>query len=85
VELDEELRKNYIEILTRFYLAFESVHKYVCDLNTFLYELDEGIYIQQTLETIILNDEGKQLMVGYKNEFFIYASPFKLTFFSSAV
>lgn len=64
MELDEELRKNYIEILTRFYLAFESVHKYVCDLNAFLHEVEEGMYIQQTLETVFLNDEGKQLMVG---------------------
>lgn len=63
MELDEELRKNYIEILTRFYLAFESVHKYVCDLNAFLGDVEEGMYIQHTLETIFLNDEGKQLMV----------------------
>lgn len=74
MELDEELRKNYIEILTRFYLAFESVHKYICDFNTFLHDLDEGIYIQQTLETIILNDEGKQLMVGCRNIFLVNIS-----------
>lgn len=61
--LDEELRKNYTEILTRFYLAFESVHKYVLDLNIFLNDLEEGIYIQQSLESVMLSDEGKQLMV----------------------
>lgn len=32
-DLDEEFRENNIEILTRFYLAFESVHKYIVDLN----------------------------------------------------
>lgn len=57
------MRKNYLGILTRFYLAFESIHKYVTDLNTFICELEEGIYIQQSLEIIFLNDEGKQLMV----------------------
>lgn len=31
-DLDEEFRENNIEILSRFYLAFESVHKYVVDL-----------------------------------------------------
>lgn len=67
--LDEELRKNYTEILTRFYLAFESVHKYVLDLNIFLNDLEEGIYIQQSLESVMLSDEGKQLMV---NEFFFH-------------
>jgi len=32
-DLDEEFRENNIEILSRFYLAFESVHKYIMDLN----------------------------------------------------
>ncbi|XP_014669948.1 PREDICTED: WASH complex subunit strumpellin-like [Priapulus caudatus] len=61
-DLDEELRENNIEILTRFYLTFESVHKYMTDLNRFLEDLDEGVYIQQTLETVLLNNDGKQLM-----------------------
>ncbi|KAK8784186.1 hypothetical protein V5799_009449, partial [Amblyomma americanum] len=60
---DEELRENYIDILTRFYLAFESIHKYTIDLNRFLEDLDEGIYIQQSLESVLVNDDGKQLMV----------------------
>jgi len=41
----------------------ESVHKYVLDLNIFLNDLEEGIYIQQSLESVMLSDEGKQLMV----------------------
>lgn len=35
-DLDEEFRENNIEILTRFYLAFESVHKYIVDLNRYV-------------------------------------------------
>ena len=37
----------------------------------FLEDLDEGIYIQQTLESVLLNDDGKQLMVllHVQNEF----------------
>ncbi|KAM3928299.1 WASH complex subunit 5 [Leptodactylus fuscus] len=61
-DLDEEFRENNIEILTRFYLAFESVHKYIVDLNRYLDDLNEGIYIQQTLETVLLNEDGKQLL-----------------------
>lgn len=34
-DLDEEFRENNIEILSRFYLAFESVHKYIVDLNRY--------------------------------------------------
>ncbi|KAG1662783.1 WASH complex subunit 5 [Nymphon striatum] len=61
-DLDEEFRDNHIEMLSRFYLAFESVHKYVIDLNRYLEDLDEGIYIQQTLESVLLNEDGKQLL-----------------------
>lgn len=32
-DLDEEFKENHLEILTRFYQAFESIHKYVSDLN----------------------------------------------------
>lgn len=34
------------------------------DLNRFLEDLDEGIYIQQTLENVLFNEDGKQLLVG---------------------
>lgn len=61
-DLDDEFRENHIEILTRFYQAFASVHKYVTDLNRFLEDLNEGVYIQQTLESVLLVDDGKQLM-----------------------
>uniref|UniRef100_A0A665TGR1 WASH complex subunit 5 n=1 Tax=Echeneis naucrates TaxID=173247 RepID=A0A665TGR1_ECHNA len=61
-DLDEEFRENNTEILSRFYLAFESVHKYIVDLNRYLDDLHEGVYIQQTLETVLLNEDGKQLL-----------------------
>ena len=31
----------------------------------FLEDLEEGVYIQQTLESVLLNGDGKQLMVQY--------------------
>nr|XP_056710522.1 WASH complex subunit 5 [Euleptes europaea] len=62
LDLDDEFRENNIEILTRFYLAFQSVHKYIVDLNRYLDDLNEGIYIQQTIETVLLNEDGKQLL-----------------------
>ncbi|CAH0547854.1 unnamed protein product [Brassicogethes aeneus] len=61
-ELDEEFRDNHIDIISRFYLAFESVHTYVTDLNHFLEELNDGIYIHQTLDNVFLDMEGKQLL-----------------------
>ncbi len=60
--LDDEFKFNHLEILTRFYLAFESIHKYVSDLTRFLEDLEEGIYIQQNLDTVLFNQDGKQLL-----------------------
>jgi len=62
-ETDEELRNNFSDILTRFYLAFESIHKYVTDLNFYIDELGDGVYIHQSVDSIMFNEEGKQLMV----------------------
>lgn len=54
-----------MEILNRFFLAFESVHKYATDINQFVEELEDGIYIQQNLENLFYNGEGKQLLVKF--------------------
>jgi len=64
-ETDEELRNNFSDILTRFYLAFESIHKYVTDLNFYIDELGDGVYIHQSVDSIMFNEEGKQLMVYF--------------------
>uniref|UniRef100_A0A182IM32 Strumpellin n=1 Tax=Anopheles atroparvus TaxID=41427 RepID=A0A182IM32_ANOAO len=60
--VDEELRENYIVPLNRFYMVFESIHKYVKDLNTFIEELNAGLFIQQSMEKVFQDEEGKQLM-----------------------
>lgn len=64
--LDDEVRENYLDILSRCFLAFESVHQYVSDLKFFIQELNDGMYIQQNLETILQDSEGKQLLVCQK-------------------
>lgn len=63
-DLDDEIRENYLDLLTRFYLALESTHQYASDLQQFIDELNRGYYIQQTLETVLQDEEGKQLMVS---------------------
>ena len=32
-------------------------------MNAYIEELEDGVYIQQSLESVMLNEEGKQLMV----------------------
>lgn len=62
-DLDAEFRETHLEILRRFYFAFESVHKYVSDLNRYLEDLDDGVFVQQSLESVMLNDDGRQLLI----------------------
>jgi len=62
MDLDQEFKDNHIEILKRFYHLFESIYKYVKDYTQYLDDLEEGVYIQHTLEGILLNNDGKQLL-----------------------
>ncbi|KAL7732828.1 hypothetical protein ACLKA6_005961 [Drosophila palustris] len=61
-DLDLETRTNHLQLITRFYLAFQSVHHYATDLKQYIEELNTGYYIQQTLETVLQDEEGKQLL-----------------------
>uniref|UniRef100_A0A915HGY6 WASH complex subunit strumpellin n=1 Tax=Romanomermis culicivorax TaxID=13658 RepID=A0A915HGY6_ROMCU len=65
LDLDDELRENYLEIVTRFYSLFESIYRYAGDLNRYVDDLEEGIYIQQSLETVLSNADGKQLLFSF--------------------
>lgn len=62
MDIDDEIRESHRSILGRIYSAFESIHRYVSDLNGFLQDLNEGTFIQRTLENMFLNEDGKQLM-----------------------
>eukprot|EP00736_Rhodelphis_marinus_P001211 Rmarinus@m.276 len=62
MELDDEFKENHLEILERFYLLFESIYKYYIDFNRYVEDLEEGIFIQYTLEDVLINTDGKQLM-----------------------
>ena len=37
---------------------------FVCVCDRFLEDLFEGVYVQQTIESVLLNNDGKQLLVG---------------------
>eukprot|EP00004_Rigifila_ramosa_P027670 TRINITY_DN9095_c0_g1_i1.p1 TRINITY_DN9095_c0_g1~~TRINITY_DN9095_c0_g1_i1.p1 ORF type:complete len:1142 (+),score=349.87 TRINITY_DN9095_c0_g1_i1:288-3428(+) len=41
---------------------FESIYKYVKDLEKYLVDLEDGVFIQLTLDLVLLSPSGKQLM-----------------------
>ncbi|XP_047367322.1 WASH complex subunit 5 isoform X2 [Vespa velutina] len=59
-ETDEEIRNNFSELLARFYLAFESIHKYITDLNFYVKKLNQEDY--QSSGSVESFEDGKQLM-----------------------
>lgn len=61
--LDDDLRESHLDILIRFYAAFQSVHKYIVDLNAFVENLQD--YNYGNLDSIFQDEEGRQLMVSW--------------------
>lgn len=50
-DLDEDFKENYLDILKRFYVLFESIYKYIVDLGRYVDEVEQGVnYIQATIE-----------------------------------
>lgn len=61
--MDDSFKESHMVILDRFYLLFENIFKYVQDFLKFIKELDSGIvFIQQTFQSVLVNQEGKQLL-----------------------
>lgn len=63
-DLDDELKEKYLELISRFYLLFENIYQYIVDLNSFVDQLHDDAFIQQNIDTVIKDIEGKQLLVS---------------------
>uniref|UniRef100_A0A8D8QYM0 WASH complex subunit strumpellin n=1 Tax=Cacopsylla melanoneura TaxID=428564 RepID=A0A8D8QYM0_9HEMI len=61
-EHDEKIRDTYLEVLVRFYVVFENIYKFAINLNQFVENLENNVYIQESMENIFLDQEGCQLM-----------------------
>ena len=53
IELDENFRESYMEIIERFYNLFESIFNYYKDFKTFIANVNEGYFIDYNLEAIL--------------------------------
>jgi len=62
VDLEAEFRETHIEMLVRFYHLFESIYKYIKDLEHYIVDVEKGFYIHLTIEAILMNIDGKQLI-----------------------
>jgi WASH complex subunit strumpellin len=62
LDLDQEFQENHQDILERFYRLFESIWKYQSDFFKYIDDVISGFYIQHSLENILHEVEGKQLL-----------------------
>jgi WASH complex subunit strumpellin len=53
IELDENFREAYMEIIERFFQLFESIYNYYKDFKTFISNVHEGYFIDYNLESIL--------------------------------
>lgn len=63
VTLDDEFREDCSTVVERFFLLFDGIVRYYKDLIRYLDNLQEGAYIQTTVESVLENEEGRQLLV----------------------
>jgi|EP00945_MAST-04E_sp_MAST-4E-sp1_P006604 WASH complex subunit strumpellin len=60
--VDEELSETLEDILKRFYIFFESIHKYRCDLVKYIQDVKTGFYLQHSIDLVLLDKDGRQLL-----------------------
>ena len=54
---DEDFRVNNVEIIERFFSLFDSIYQYITDWKTFISQVNQGFFVQFTIETILSNKE----------------------------
>ena len=60
--LDAEFRRKYEKLLERYYLAFNAVTTWYKAFVKFTEDVEIGVYGSETIETLLTNREGKQLL-----------------------
>ena len=59
---DDEFQDTNDELLVRFYNFFEGIVRYVTDVKKYFEELENGVFLQHDIETVLLDPDGKQLV-----------------------
>ena len=70
-KLDEDIYEIHNMVIERAYSVFENIYRYAMDLVAFLEELNNGAYVQLTMEGLFRDKDGKQLMVRFIKYLFL--------------
>ncbi|KAL7541370.1 hypothetical protein ACHAXR_010852 [Thalassiosira sp. AJA248-18] len=62
LELEREFAVNHRQSVEEYYELFFSIYKYQQELNRFVEDLTKGFYIQYTVESVLLDLDGRALL-----------------------
>ena len=62
MDKDEDFRINNIEVIERFFSLFLSIYQYITDWKTLVKQVNEGKFVQHTIDTILANKNIRPLM-----------------------
>eukprot|EP00986_Skeletonema_menzelii_P002865 scaffold837_cov217-Skeletonema_menzelii.AAC.1 len=60
--LEREFAINHLPIIQEYYTLFTSIYNYQVELNRFASDLTKGYFIQYTVESVLLDQEGRALL-----------------------
>lgn len=63
IDIDEQFKESYLDIIERFYTLFESIYQYYIEINEFIQRVRENYYIDYNIEQILQEKEGKRLLI----------------------
>ena len=63
LELDETFKESYLDLIKRYYALFENIFQYYQQITSFMNDINDGKYIEFTMEVIIADKDGKKLLV----------------------
>ena len=63
IEIDEQFKESYLDIIERFYSLFESIYRYYAEINEFVSRVRENYYIDFAMENLLQEKEGRRLMI----------------------
>ena len=59
---DENFRVEYIDVIERFYLLFNSINQYITDWKTLISNINGGFFVQHTLDSILQTKDIRPLL-----------------------
>lgn len=62
IDLDADFQENYEDIIARFYQLFESIWKYQGELNKYVRDVEDGTYLEHSVDGILQDTDGAQLL-----------------------